>query len=114
MHAALEASLHRTLQEHIRHCLCAHHAQKLWLRRVERQYWGSFPVMLGREPFATLSFRLQASNQTSTVHAQMKRAHKRAMEDRAYAQKSKGDIQVFPSPQSVLETTSFSGSDDHV
>ena len=47
-------------------------------------------------------------------NAQMKRAHKRAMEDRAYAQKSKGDVQVFPSPKSVLETTSFSGSDDHV
>ena len=60
------------------------------------------------------SLRLQPTYRTGNVHAQMKRAHKRAMEDRAYAQKSKGDVQVFPSPQSVLETTSFSGSDDHV
>ena len=44
----------------------------------------------------------------------MKRAHRRAMEDRAHARQGKGDVQVFPSPQSVLETTSFNGSDEHV
>ena len=73
-----------------------------------------YPCHAWQRAFCKSSLRLQTLHLTSDAHAQMKRAHKRAMEDRAYAQESKGDVQVFPSPQSVLETTSFSGSDDHV
>ena len=38
----------------------------------------------------------------------MKRAHKRAVEDRSFAEKGKGDVQVFQSPQSVLDVGAFS------
>ena len=44
----------------------------------------------------------------------MKRAHKRAMEDRAVTQKGKAGVQVYQSPQSVLELSSFDAHDDTV
>ena len=45
---------------------------------------------------------------------QMERAHKRAMEDRTFTQKGKAGVQVYQSPQSVLELSSFDGHDADV